>query len=68
MECMNLTESITLRITPEQAEALERLRRLEHDIPQRAEVLRRLIDRADMAARDPGSQASAGTESQPASQ
>ena len=37
---------ITIRVTADRLEALDELRRKERDVPTRAEMVRRLIDRA----------------------
>jgi hypothetical protein len=39
-------QNLTVRISAERLEALDEIRRKERDLPTRAEMLRRLIDRA----------------------
>jgi hypothetical protein len=41
-----LETQIAIRVTADRLEALDELRRREKDVPTRAEIVRRLIDRA----------------------
>jgi len=41
-----LSERMELRISPEDLQAIDDLRRLEPDVPPRSEMIRRLIERA----------------------
>jgi hypothetical protein len=48
MSCMEKTANITIRLAPEHLDALDRMRAALPGVPTRAEVLRRLIEHADV--------------------
>lgn len=49
MLCMEKTANITIRLAPEHLDKLDRVRAALPGVPTRAELLRRLIEHADVA-------------------
>jgi hypothetical protein len=49
MSCMDKTANITIRLAPAHLDALDRIRAALPGVPTRAELLRRLIEHADVA-------------------